>query len=111
MHSSHPEGIVVQITTTPPRSRRISLLAAFLLALVAAFAGVGTQSSEATVGTNDYPSNLANAAQDSIIDPWNFYNRECTSFVAWRMNNDNGLAFTNNMGGGHWGNALEWWAN
>ena len=62
----------------------------------------------ATLGTNDYPSNLALVPQDSVIDSWSFYNRECTSFVAWRLNHDNGLAFTNNMSGGHYGNAYEW---
>ena len=31
-------------------------------------------------------------------DPWNFYCRECTSFVAWRMN-QLGVNFTNGMSG------------
>jgi surface antigen len=35
---------------------------------------------------DDYPAALRTATQDSIIDPWRFYNRECTSFVAWRLN-------------------------
>lgn len=60
---------------------------------------------------NDYPVNLKNAALDALVDPWGFYNRECTSFVAWRMNSANQIAFTNNMRGGHWGNATEWAAN
>jgi surface antigen len=42
----------------------------------------------ATAGVDDYPANLKSAAQDSLVDPWGFYNRECTSFVAWRLNND-----------------------
>jgi surface antigen len=63
---------------------------------------------QATVGTNDYPSYLANAAKDSLVDPWDFYNRECTSFVAWRLNNDEGIAFTNHYEGAHFGNAYQW---
>lgn len=65
---------------------------------------------------DDYPSNLRNAPQDSIVDPWRFYNRECTSFVAWRMNNANGVGFSNFMVGpngksGRFGNADNWAAN
>ena len=62
----------------------------------------------ATVGTDDYPSNLKNATQDSRVDPWNFYNRECTSFVAWRLNHDLGIAFHNWYKGYHWGDAAIW---
>jgi surface antigen len=57
---------------------------------------------------NDYPSNLASASKDTQVDPWMFYNRECTSFVAWRLNHANGLAFSNSYGGSHWGNAVNW---
>lgn len=63
---------------------------------------------EATVGVDDYPSRLKNAAQDSLVDPWNFYNRECTSFVAWRLNHDAGIAFHNWYKGHHWGDAAIW---
>jgi surface antigen len=56
---------------------------------------------------DDYPSYLKQAAQDSLVDPWGFYNRECTSFVAWRLNSL-GIAFSNNMKGGHFGNASNW---
>jgi len=76
---------------------------AVVLALLAPTAPVG-----ATTGVDDYPSRLRNAAQDSLVDPWNFYNRECTSFVAWRLNHDAGIAFTNRYDGYHWGDAAIW---
>jgi surface antigen len=63
---------------------------------------------EATIGVDDYPRYLKNAAQDSLVDPWNFYNRECTSFVAWRLNHDVGIAFHNWYKGHHWGDAAIW---
>lgn len=51
-------------------------------------------------GTYRYP-------QD--VDPWNFWYRECTSFVAWRLNNTNGVPFTNTYGGGpKWSDAANW---
>ena len=78
-------------------------MVAVVVALLAPLAPVG-----ATTGVDDYPDRLRNARQDSLVDPWNFYNRECTSFVAWRLNNDAGIAFTNQYDGHHWGDAAIW---
>jgi surface antigen len=45
----------------------------------------------------------------SYGDPWGFALRNCTSFVAWRLRETNGLAdFSNTMDGGSWGNAQNW---
>jgi surface antigen len=92
------------------RSKAVATLVALTTSLLVSLL---IQSANATIGTNDYPSNLAGSPPDALVDPWGFYNRECTSFVAWRMNNDNRVAFTNNMKGpngvtGHWGNADQW---
>lgn len=57
---------------------------------------------------DDYPAYLREAPRDALIDPWRFYNRECTSFVAWRMNSANRVAFSNFMSGGRFGNADTW---
>jgi hypothetical protein len=70
---------------------------------------------------DDYPSSgpycqggatcdLANAPKDSLIDVWGFFNRECTSFAAWRMQRD-GHPMTNTMRGGQFGDAWNWYAN
>jgi peptidoglycan hydrolase CwlO-like protein len=32
-----------------------------------------------------YPNYLNNARQDSLIDPWGMYNRECVSYAAWKV--------------------------
>ncbi|MGH3472816.1 MAG: CHAP domain-containing protein [Nocardioidaceae bacterium] len=85
----------------------------FLAAVVVIAAAFATtvivpSASYATVGVDDYPSRLKNAAQDSLVDPWLFYNRECTSFVAWRLNHDAGVNFWNYYLGVHWGNASNW---
>lgn len=32
-----------------------------------------------------YPGYLASAPQDSIVDPWGMYNRECVSYTAWKV--------------------------
>ncbi len=45
----------------------------------------------------------------SIGDPWGFVLRNCTSFVAWRMQERNRMAgFANHFGGQHWGDARNW---
>ncbi|MFC4075748.1 CHAP domain-containing protein [Salinithrix halophila] len=51
-----------------------------------------------------YPFKFASTAG---VDPWGFFNRQCTSFVAWRMN-QHGQKFSNTMRGGHFGNAENW---
>jgi surface antigen len=40
------------------------------------------------------------------VDPWRFYFRECTSFVAFRLNRV--MRFSNTMRGGRFGNAKNW---
>ena len=65
---------------------------------------------------DDYPQKYKNYALDAITDEWNFYNRECTSFVAWCLNSRNGVAFNNtykqSSSGAwdqtHWSNAKNW---
>ena len=63
---------------------------------------------------DDYP--FKDSTPDDLSgDPWAFLYRECTSFVAWRMN-QLGVKFTNGMAGpngktGWFGNADTWAAN
>src|SRR4051794_19103811 len=40
---------------------------------------------------DDYPSQWKNAPQDSLLDNWKEYNRECTSFVAFRLDSRAGF--------------------
>jgi surface antigen len=55
--------------------------------------------------TNDYP--FPNASPKDA-DKWGFYYRECTSFVASRLNRLKGFTFSNRMNGGHFGDAGNW---
>ncbi|HEX8581258.1 MAG TPA: CHAP domain-containing protein, partial [Acidimicrobiales bacterium] len=73
---------------------------------------------------DDYPYRSATCADTGQVDGYcpsstwylggNWYEgfgfayRNCTSWVAWRMNGVNGIAFTNTMRGGRWGNANHW---
>lgn len=59
---------------------------------------------------DDYPHP---AADPNTADDWLFFHRECTSYVAWKMNQLAGTTtapwfFSNYMNGGHFGNASNW---
>lgn len=51
---------------------------------------------------DDYPAKWRNAPQDSVLDDWKELNRECTSFVAFRLASRAGF----NMP--FWDNAINW---
>src|SRR5436190_7688027 len=55
--------------------------------------------------TDDYPFKSRDPRN---ADPWAFYYRECTSFVAFRLNRLKGLRFSNRMDGGHFGDGGHW---
>ena len=55
-------------------------------------------------GRGGYPSYLANAPHDALVDPWGMYNRECVSYTAWKVHQKTGHM---PYWGGH-GNANEW---
>jgi surface antigen len=57
---------------------------------------------------DDYPYKYAST---SGVDEWNFYNRQCTSFAAWRINwngTRTGQRFTNMYLGRNFGDAHTW---
>lgn len=55
-------------------------------------------------GHGGYPAYLDQAPQDSLIDPWGMYNRECVSYTAWKVYQTYGYM---PYWGGH-GNANQW---
>lgn len=91
-------------------TRRLISVAGVVVCMALLGGLVTTGPVSATPLVNDYPAYLRAQPRDALVDPWYFYSRECTSFVAWRLNNDNGLPFKNNWGGVHWGNAYQWGA-
>ena len=67
--------------------------------------------SVSALAADDYPYSSKSFGTYRIpedVDPWNFYYRECTSFVAWCLNSRNSIAFHNQYGGVTWGNAGNW---
>lgn len=82
------------------------------------YASLGGGSGSGVVGSFQYwglsPGNGAGGcaggypycmAQDTYVDPWNLYNRECVSYVAWALAN----RFGKNVNAWHGdGNAYEW---
>lgn len=66
--------------------------------------GSGGQAVAGDPGKGGYPSNLANAPLDALVDPWGMYNRECVSYTAWKVYQKNGYM---PYWGGR-GNANQW---
>ena len=61
-------------------------------------------------GHGGYPSAWANAPQDSLIDDWGMYNRECVSYTAFKVHQDF-LAGKDGRDMPYWGgigNANQW---
>ena len=88
-------------------TRRIGLV--LLLGLLVALVPIlHPERVSAASGVDDYPARLKAARLDALVDPWQFYNRECTSWVAWRLNSENQVAFNDYWQGVHWGNASNW---
>ncbi|KAK1749379.1 CHAP-domain-containing protein [Echria macrotheca] len=55
---------------------------------------------------DDYP--YKGHCHDETWDKWMYYRCQCTSFVAWRINDRLGVSFSNKYKGQPWGNAIEW---
>lgn len=63
-----------------------------------------------SAGNGGYPSVWANAPQDSMVDSWGMYNRECVSYAAFKVHQDY-LAGRNGRDMPYWGgigNANQW---
>jgi surface antigen len=86
---------------------RAGRLACALAAVILVTAPVFVpHSAGATAGVNDYP--YANSTPDGGPDPWGYPYRECTSFAAWRINHDLGVAFTWHYHGASFRDASTW---
>jgi surface antigen len=85
-------------------SRRINYLLVLLVWCLSLLAAINVTTGRAAAGTDDYPS-AWQGRMDSMLDSWGYYNRECTSFVAWRLHARNGYEMPRAIGnGGTWGN-------
>lgn len=65
-------------------SGQIAALRRAQIAANARFSGGGVAGTGATCG-GGYPAKWCNAPQDSIIDSWGMYNRECVSYTAFKV--------------------------
>lgn len=49
------------------------------------FSGNGSKIIAGNNGNDTYPNKWRNAPQDSMVDNWGMYNRECVSYTAWKV--------------------------
>ncbi|MFJ7215205.1 CHAP domain-containing protein [Amycolatopsis sp. NPDC098790] len=84
-------------------SRALAFRRRLIVVLVAITAALGVPA-VAVAGTDDYPAQWRSAAQGSLWDSWGYENRECTSFVAWRLHARNAFEMPRAIGNaGAWG--------
>lgn len=79
-------------------------IAELRLAQAAANAKLGGKAVAGDPNHGGYPAKWDNAPQDSLVDSWGMYNRECVSYTAWKVYERYGYM---PYWGGH-GNANEW---
>ena len=95
----------------------LAILLSFVI-IFSLFTVLPFQASAAVLG-DDYPNRNSCAGCHSTANGDNhndynyraFFYRQCTDFVAWRLNNTNGVYFTNSYGGNpsiKWGNGNHW---
>ena len=94
-------------TTVKPSIRLHTLLlaAVFLFGLFSATTfQIFTNPHSAYASSDTYPAPWAPpAAQDSILDTWKEWNRECTSYAAWMLHSVNGFEMPFNDDASGWG--------
>lgn len=89
-----------------------ALLVAFGLAAVAAGAATGTKVANKSYGY-PYPNapdcpETGSSSRGCVLDSWSFYQGQCTSWVAYRLNQRSKLPFKNDYKGQHFGSAYNW---
>lgn len=102
-------------TNTEGTNRNQRRSAGFTAKAIAAFgltvAGLAGTISPAIAASYPYP-NAPDCNEygpgGCVADQWNFYQGQCTSWVAWKLNTVNGVAFTNRYRGAAFGNASTW---
>ncbi|MFJ9785788.1 CHAP domain-containing protein [Amycolatopsis sp. NPDC101161] len=89
------------------RDKKSSRTRTFQRGLIVVLVGITTAlgiPAVAVAGTDDYPAQWRSATQDALLDSWGYYNRECTSFVAWRLHARNTFEMPRAIGdAGTWG--------
>ncbi|MGF0070576.1 GBS Bsp-like repeat-containing protein [Streptococcus orisratti] len=101
LENSYPEEITdvdVKSITNKLESKKTLNLSKFFMTSFAV-----SENSGSIARGDDYPSNLKNAAPDTVIDPWRLFNRECTSFTAYRLSSVNHFTLP-----GAYGNGAQW---
>ena len=96
--------LVVETTTLSARRRPASAGIALMLGILLAVLSGIASALPAHAASNDYPAQWREPnAADSVVDDWGYWNRECTSFVAWRLHGRNGFEMPRAIGdAGQW---------
>jgi len=104
LNKQQQDEYLVQIKTN---NTQVKQLQSEQLAAYAAYARRNGVNQYGESGNGGYPSVWADAPQDSLVDNWGMYNRECVSYTAWKVSSTG--RYMPYWGGR--GNAYEWTGN
>jgi surface antigen len=95
-----------------PAAALLAVSAIALLFAPPAPAASGTQLASSQYGypypnAPDCPETGA-SSRGCVLDSWNFYQGQCTSWVAYRLNQRSHVSFRNDFRGQHFGSAYNW---
>jgi surface antigen len=97
---------------TPPNSEQAAVIPHFSTADVKCANTNGPQCAHDSYGypyPNSPDCDEGATLNGCVIDTWRFYQGQCTSWVAYRLSQLNGISFSNSYGGqGTWGDATNW---
>jgi surface antigen len=115
LRAEHPANTsTARISSIEPNNLPIMKFLTKLLTIISLLAitsyALPTPEAEQSVAlerrADDYP--YRGSCPGGGVDKWNFFKCQCTSFVAWRINDRLGKKFTNRYKGQHFGNANTW---
>lgn len=74
-----------------PKNKKLGYFSLFVSGLLLCVTWSVLKPAGAYAASDDYPSKWRDVPMDSVLDDWRMYNRECVSFVAWRLHTRNGF--------------------
>lgn len=106
LNQTQGQEAVYQQMVSSLRAQQAQVMAA----IAAKMAASGTVLSSGDGSNGGYPTYLNNASQDSIVDPWGMYNRECVSYAAFKVHQAYALGQKSRdmPWWGYNGNAIDW---
>jgi surface antigen len=90
------DNTLERVSSLKRQKKRLFLFLSGLMVIFTALVGFPV-AAQAETGGYPYANGPTCANGQCTADPWRFYQRECVSFVAWKLNTANNFAFKNDF--------------